>query len=61
MLQPVQVRSQINNYWGSVIVSCRCEKLVDENGDISGTQRKGEVRRWNHYQETVNEDFNRVT
>jgi hypothetical protein len=26
--------------------SCSCEKLVAKAGDISGTQRKGNVRRW---------------
>jgi hypothetical protein len=28
-------------------VSCCCEKLVDEAGDGSGTQKEGSVRRWN--------------
>jgi hypothetical protein len=38
--------SERDNCWGSVVVSCRCEKLVAEAGDSSETQRKGKVRRW---------------
>jgi hypothetical protein len=48
MLQAGQVRScsELDNCWGSVIVSFCCEKLVAEAGDRSGTQRKGNVLHW---------------
>jgi hypothetical protein len=36
--------SELDTCWGSVVVSCCCEKLVAEAGDSSGTQRKGNVR-----------------
>jgi hypothetical protein len=39
------VRIQLQNRWGSVVVSCCCGKLAAESGDSSGTQRKGNVRR----------------
>jgi hypothetical protein len=38
--------SESDNSWGSVIVSCCCEKLVAEAGDCLETQRKGNVRCW---------------
>jgi hypothetical protein len=38
--------SELEDCWGSVVVSCCCEKLVDEAGDSSGTQRKRTIRRW---------------
>jgi hypothetical protein len=38
--------SSCDNSWGSVVVSCWCEKLAAEAGDRSGTQRKWKVRRW---------------
>jgi hypothetical protein len=31
---------------GSVVVNYCCENLEDEAGDSSGTQRKGNIRRW---------------
>jgi hypothetical protein len=39
--------SDLEEWWGPVFVSCCCEKLGSEAGDCSGTQRKGNVRRWN--------------
>jgi hypothetical protein len=35
--------SQLDNCWGSAVVSSCCEKLVAEAKDSSGTQRKGNV------------------
>jgi hypothetical protein len=39
-------------------VSCRCEKLVTEAGESSGTQRKGNVRRWKPLPSNGSEDVN---
>jgi hypothetical protein len=36
----VESVGELDNRWVVVIVSCYCEKLVDEAGDSSGTQRK---------------------
>jgi hypothetical protein len=38
--------SELDNLWVSGVVSYCCEKLVAEVGDRSGTQRKGNLRRW---------------
>jgi hypothetical protein len=38
--------SELEDSWGSVLVSHSCENLVAEAGDNSGTQSKGNVRRW---------------
>jgi hypothetical protein len=38
--------SKLQNCYGSVVVSCCCEKLVAEAGESSGTKGKGNVRRW---------------
>jgi hypothetical protein len=38
-----QLGGDLDSRWGSVVVSCCCEKLVDEAGDSSGTHRKGNV------------------
>jgi hypothetical protein len=38
--------SQLEDYRGSVVVSCCCYKLVAKAGNNSGTQRKENVRRW---------------
>jgi hypothetical protein len=37
---------EIEDCCGSVVVSCCSEKLAAEAGYNSGTQRKGNVRRW---------------
>jgi hypothetical protein len=37
-------------------MSCRCEKLVAEAGDLSGTQRKGNFRRWKPLPSNDSED-----
>jgi hypothetical protein len=41
-----ELASQSKNCWGSVIVSCCCEKLVVGTRDSSGTQRKGNIHHW---------------
>jgi hypothetical protein len=38
--------SELDNRCGTVAVSCCGEKLLSESGDSSGTQKKGNVRRW---------------
>jgi hypothetical protein len=38
--------SELYNCWGSAVVSYCCEELVAEAGGSSGTQRKGNARRW---------------
>jgi hypothetical protein len=38
--------SELEDCCGSVVVSCCCENPAAEAGDSSGTQRKGNVRRW---------------
>jgi hypothetical protein len=38
--------SKLNNSWVSVDVICFCANLVAEDGDSSGTQSLGNVRRW---------------
>jgi hypothetical protein len=43
-----QVVSELDNLWGSVVVSCCFQKLVPEAEDRSGTHRKGNVHRWKH-------------
>jgi hypothetical protein len=54
-------RSQLENRWGSDVVSCCCEKLVAEAGDSSGTQRKGNVRCWKPLPSNgASEDCNRL-
>jgi hypothetical protein len=40
------VASQSDNCWGSVGVSCCCEKSVGEARDSLGTQRKQNVHCW---------------
>jgi hypothetical protein len=35
--------SELEDCWGSVVVSCCCEKLVAESGDILQIQRKGNL------------------
>jgi hypothetical protein len=40
------VASQSDNCWGSVGVSCCCEKSVAEAWDSLGTQRKQNVQCW---------------
>jgi hypothetical protein len=37
---------ELDNCWGSVVVSCCCEKLVAETRDSSGTQRKQNICHW---------------
>jgi hypothetical protein len=37
---------ELDNQWGSVIVSCCSYKLAAEARDSSGTQRKGNVHHW---------------
>jgi hypothetical protein len=48
VIQAGQVRSSVcwGTGGGSIVVSCCWEKLVAEDGDSSGTQKKGSVRRW---------------
>jgi hypothetical protein len=53
--------SQFENCWGSVVVSCCCDKLVAEAGDCSGTQRKENVRRWKPILSNGNEDVTAYT
>jgi hypothetical protein len=36
----------LENWYGSVVVICCCEKVKAEAGDSSGTQRKGNVSHW---------------
>jgi hypothetical protein len=36
--------TELEDCWGSVVVSCCCEKLLSEVWDSLGTQRKGNVR-----------------
>jgi hypothetical protein len=38
--------SELEDCWGSVVVSCCLQKLVPEAGDGPGTKRKRNVRRW---------------
>jgi hypothetical protein len=38
--------SELEVCWGSVVVSCCCEKLVLEAGDSSGTLREENVCCW---------------
>jgi hypothetical protein len=40
------VSELVRKLLSSIVVSCCCEKVVTEVGDSSGTQRKGNVRRW---------------
>jgi hypothetical protein len=35
--------NEVHNRWGSILVSCCCEKLVAKAGDSLGTQRKGNI------------------
>jgi hypothetical protein len=47
---------ELDNRWGSVVVSCCCQKLLTETGESSGTQRKGNVRRCKPLPSNGNED-----
>jgi hypothetical protein len=38
---PISCFRELDNGWGSVVMSCCCYKPVAEAGDSSGTQRKG--------------------
>jgi hypothetical protein len=38
--------SELDNCWGSDVVSCCCEKLIAEAGDSLGTQKKVTVCHW---------------
>ena len=49
--------SELDNLWGSVVVSCCSQELVPEAGDSSGTQKKGNIR----YGATANKDSKRLT
>jgi hypothetical protein len=46
----------LDNRWGSIVVSCCCEKLVPEAGGSSETQKKGNVRRWKPLPSSGSED-----
>jgi hypothetical protein len=48
--------SEWDNSGSTVVVSCYCEKLIAEAGDSSGTQRKGNVRRWKPLPSNGSED-----
>jgi hypothetical protein len=48
--------SELEDCWGSVIVSCCCEKLVGEAGESSGTQRKGNFLLWKPLSSNDSED-----
>jgi hypothetical protein len=48
--------SYLDNRSGSIVVICCCEKLVAETGDTSGTQSKGNVRRWKPIPSNGSED-----
>jgi hypothetical protein len=55
----LQLESQwVRELMGSVVVKSRCENLVAEAGYNSGTQRKGNARRWSRCRATVSEDVN---
>jgi hypothetical protein len=42
----IWLMSELDDRWGSVVVSCCCEKVVAEAGDNPGTQRQGNVHQW---------------
>jgi hypothetical protein len=48
--------SELDDSYGSVVVSCCCEKLVAEVGDSSATQRKGNVCCWKPLTSNSSED-----
>jgi hypothetical protein len=52
---------QSENCYGSVVVSCFCEKLVVDAGDSSGTQRKENVRCWKPVPSNGSEDVTVAT
>jgi hypothetical protein len=46
---------ELDSHWGSVVVSCCCEKLVAR--DSSWTQRKANVLRWEPLLSNGSEDL----
>jgi hypothetical protein len=48
--------SELEDCCGSLVVICCCEKLVAEARDRSGTQSKGNVRRWKSLPSNGTED-----
>jgi hypothetical protein len=46
LIRSLLVSSQLEDCRGTVIISLCCEKPIAEAGDTSGTQRNGNVRRW---------------
>jgi hypothetical protein len=47
----------IRELMGFSHVSCCCYKLVDDAGDSSGTQRKGNIRHWKQLPSNGSEDM----